>query len=736
MSQQATLYEIATALKISKQASGSRARKEAWPYQEEPHPGGKRRLYPLASLPKNVRSAVMAHRLSAVTPTAQAVVSTALANQAITPHAAVTTESDRAERDARCLVEREIRQMMDRAGCSKETAITTLLTNARAGRLDPAIDKALRRARDPRGLKGDGYPSVSSVKRYLRMSDKTPGRRAKDFSIKAWHRDAIVLRQRPQGSTTVWITEELAKLGHAVNYDQVYRFFRDKYSQIDQTKGRYTGSQLRSHRFYQHRTADGLAPGDEVHGDGWNTHFTAPHPVTGEFVTYEVWHFHDVATRYVTPPGLGLTEHFEVIAKGLENFIRVIGIPKIVQMDSTKIVKGSDRFTKAAHSLEERIGCTIVHPVEVGNSQANGICENFNTSWLDKKSRELATYQGSSMDTLSFRRVKKLTAAMVKAEKAGNQEEALKRHAEAEHRGKGRVFRSHQEAIDWITTTVAEYNDRPHRSLKKVMDDNGKTRHQTPREALIEHIANGWEPEAVDEDTLIDLFRPHKQKTVKRETVSTYGSMRYRNPEVLGHWNTKEVLVAYDIHDWQKVWVKTLQGELICEAWFVSATGYRAKSAYEAAEEKRANAQLKRLEKKSQAIKDGRMSLRVIEMPGDGLISARDIIDPGYPPERGSSLNVPMTAHVEIKPLSHFEAAGLLKPMVPGWSTMHFKRLVAGWPNGPMEQDLENVAAVLRDEAETEQPVDIPPYSDTVMMLYSDETDSTDGDELTEEAAG
>ncbi len=630
MSQTATLNEIAAAVGNSKQAVWARSNKEAWSFHEVAHPGGNRRLYPLAKLPQEVRSAVMAHRLNAAAPTLQNENAAAPAMPtpaAIYPHASVTTEADRAERDARCLVEREIRQMMEKTGCRTAAAITTLLTNARAGNLKPAIDKALRLARDRRGLKGDGYPSISSLKRYLHMSDKTPGRRAKDFSVKPWHPAAVELRQRPQGSTLVWITEELKKLGHAVNYDQVYRFFRDKFSQLDQLKGRFTGSQLRSRRFYQHRTADGLAPADEVHGDGWNTHFTAPHPVTGEFVTYEVWHFHDVATRYVTPPGLGLTEQFEVIAKGLENFIRVFGIPLHVQMDSTKIVKGSDRFTKAAHSLEERIGCTIVHPVEVGNSQANGICENFNTSYLDKQSRALATYQGSGMDTLSFRRTKKLTAAMVKAEKAGNQEEASKLHAEAERRGKGRVFRSHQEAIDWITTTVAAYNDRPHRSLKKVFDDNGKSRHQTPREALIEHIANGWEPVAASEDSLIDLFRPHKKVTVTRETVTPYGGMRYRNPEVLGHWNGKQVIVAYDIHDWRTVWVKTLQGELICEAEFVEATGYRAQSSYEAAEEKRAKAQLKLLEKKGQAIKDGRLSGRVIEMPSDGLISARDIID-------------------------------------------------------------------------------------------------------------
>jgi len=424
----------------------------------------------------------------------------------------------------------------------------------------------------------------------------------------------------------------LIEQGYTVSYDAVCEFFREQFSSLDQLKGRYTGSKLRSHKFYQHRTAEGLAPADEVHADGWNTHFSAPHPVTGEFVTYEVWHFHDVATRYVTPPGIGLTEQFEVIAKGLENFIRVLGRMLIVQTDSTKIIRGSERFTKAAHSLEERVGCTIVHPQEVGNSQANGICENFNTSWLDKQSRALATYQSpKQMDELSFKRVKKLTGAMVKAAAAGDLVLAEKKHTEAERMGKGRVFTSAEEARDWILKICADYNDRPHRSLKKVRGEDGKSRHQTPNEALAEHRANGWEPVAVDEETLIDLFRPVARCKVTRETVTPYGGMRYRNAEVLGHWNGKEVIVSYDIHDYRAVLVKTLDGEMICTAEFVAATGYRVQSAYDAAEEKRAKAQIRSHENKIKKIRAERMSGDVIEgdvIDEDGLISVRNLIGP------------------------------------------------------------------------------------------------------------
>lgn len=448
-----------------------------------------------------------------------------------------------------------------------------------------------------------------------------PMRRKQDLSVQPWHMLAVALRQRPQGSSFKWIEEQLRAQNHAVSYDQVTRFFRDKFSQLDQIKGRYTGSQLRSHKFYQHRTADGLAPADMIHADGWNTHFTAPHPVTGEFVTYEVWHFHDVATRYVTAPGIGLTENAEVIARGLENCIRELGVINHLQTDSTKVVKGSERFTKAMHSLEERLGFTWTHPKEVGNSQANGIAENFNTSWLDKCSRELATYQNkNSMDDLTFKRVKKLTAAMVKAANAGDKALRLAKKNEAERMGKGRVFDSYQQALEWINRIVSKFNDRPHRSLPKIADPaTGRKRHQTPREALAEHRANGWEPEALDETELIDAFRPHVVVKVTRETVSPYGGMRYRNPEVLGHWNGKQVVVAYDIHDYSQVWVKDLKGLLICVAEFVSATGYAAKTALEDGDEKRTLATLRRIEKKRETVL-ARNPVMAIECQGDGLV--------------------------------------------------------------------------------------------------------------------
>lgn len=566
-----------------------------------------------------------------------------------------STPADRDQERARGRVLDALAKLQADTGCSQEAALITLITSARAGLLPAVTVAALRMARDNRGRKSataDGLPSDRSLKRWLAKERKGESLRAKkpeaDMEVQPWYALAVALKQRPQKPTYKWIHEQLVEQWDAAwgaeppSYDVVYRFFRDKFSQFEQLKGQHLGSSLRAHMFYQHRSAAGMAPFVEVHADGWNTHFTAPHPVTGEFVTYEVWHFRDVATRFVTPPSIGLSESFEVIAKGLENCIRVGGVPAVWQTDSTGSVKNDRMKLDPVTSIAERGGITIVHPQEVGNSQANGICENFNT-YLDRESRELATYQGAGMDSLALKRVKKITEKMVKAARAGDLATRDQMKREAERAGKGLVFESRDHAVAWINSKIDKFNDTPHSSLPKIADPmTGKRRHQTPREALHEAQAAGWQPVLMDEASLIDLFRPHLRKTVRRGCVSPFGGQRYYHAE-LPHWEGKEVQVAIDIMDWQTVWVKDLQGRLICEAKFVeAAAGYRAQSMYDFALDKRARAQVKRKENQITQIEE-RMVAPALDAPAAPVF---DIAMQLY----GDRVEAPAEALVEVLP--------------------------------------------------------------------------------------
>jgi len=626
MSARVTLAEIAAALGAHKTSVMRRATKEAWPYEEVPHPGGARRIYDPATLPKAVQGALQKRSIDAAVArlgeTLPAEPSQALpVVRERSPE--VTTAEQRMRRDCRETVLRELARLRDEAGCSQEAALITLLTNARAGACPDRLVRTLKAARDKRGRRGPGYdglPSVRSLKRWLGAADLTPLVVQKDMTPQPWHGLVIALLQRPQGSVIKWVHEQLAEqwnMGWGAtppSYHSVRRFIQDKASRVDVLKGRHTGSALKAHRFYHSRKTDHLDPFFEVHADGWGTHFTAPHPITGEFMTYEVWHFHCVRTRWVPPFSVGFSESSEVINKGVENCIRAGGVMAILQTDSTGSVKNDSFEFDPVIALSERAGFTVVHPHEVGNSQANGIPENFNT-YLDREARELATYQGKGMDSLTLKRVKKITAKMAKAATA---EDRARLRLEAQKTGKGLVLDSQPEMLAWLESKRLKWNAKPHRALEKIRDPStGRLRHMSPDEALAAARAAGWEPVLLDEASLVDLFRPHLRKTVRRGSVSTFAGQRYGSPE-LEHFNDQEVQVAFDIMDWRTVWVKDLQGRLIGEFPLVEAQG-RAASFYEYVTEKRARAQIRRKENQIEQIAE-RLAPQAIDAPAEPVI--------------------------------------------------------------------------------------------------------------------
>jgi putative transposase len=421
-----------------------------------------------------------------------------------------------------------------------------------------------------------------------------PGQREKDMSIKPWVPYLLAEMQRPQKPflTDAYraLCKKLPEHIAAPTYDMVYRWYSDKYSSLDKQRGRHQGSALNPHKYSRTRTADGMVPMQEIHSDGWGTHFTAPHPVSGKYVKLECWHTHDVATRYVFRPSVGLSESMLVILGSLYNAVATAGVPAVWQTDNTGSVKNDRVSFDPATSIQARMGVHIVHNLP-GNSQANGICENFN-KYLDRRARDLATYMSKGMDSLAAKRVLKVTQKLVKAEEL---EERRRLKAEAEKVGNGILVESFEHAQALLEQWCAEFNHTPHSALPKITDpETGKRRHQTPAEAMAEHLANGWEPLPVDRAQLEDLFRPHETRTVRRAKV-TLQTQAYHHPE-LEHWNGREVQIAYDVHDGERVWVKTLDGRLICEAKLDTIRGYRAMSVYEMAMDKRADAAIARHE--------------------------------------------------------------------------------------------------------------------------------------------
>ena len=662
---------IAAALGIEKRSVERRAIAGSWPYVEEPQRGGHKRLYAIATLPQTAQDA-LADRATAQAlqhlPSPPALVlpappnpaealpgrpqpsgSRALRIPATAPEDSTTEQRQRAL--SRQIVLRALAGVQASRRCTTRAAALLLLAEAAAGRITPALLMHLQQACDPRGGGLDGVgattpattpasalPSAGTLQRWARQQrdghSLVPRASAvASVAVRGWYAPYFALTDRPQKPTLKAAYEQLlgawqpewadAPGAPPPSYDACVRAHA-KRSKIDALKARHTGSALRSRSFYHHRTYADMAPWDEVHSDGWTTHFTAPDPVTGAFRTFEVWHFHDVATRYVPPMAIGKSEKTDVILDGLQRAIRAGGVMAIWQTDHTSSVKNK-RVMDEHSGLADRLGISVVHPAEVGNSQANGMAENFNT-WLDREARALATYQHPQrMDSATFVRVRRITNAMVRA--AGNPVERAGLRRQAMQLGKGIVFDSYADAEAWLRGLEAKWNNHPHSALPKVRDPaTGRLVHMTPQQSLDAARAAGWQPLTLPEGVLVDQFRPHLAKKVTRGTVSPYGGMRYHHP-ALAHHEGEDVLVAVDQDRPECVWVKDLQGRLIAQASFVEAVGPRTQSMREHADGKRAAARVRNLENKIDAIAAEQAAPLVLDMAAPGLDLAG--INPG-----------------------------------------------------------------------------------------------------------
>lgn len=544
---------------------------------------------------------------------------------------------------------------------STRAACLMFLTQAQANLLPPAIRGLIDTATDKRGRKnqsGDGLPSLETLQKWMKRYEEgyslIPKLPKAALVVEAWMPVAAKLHARPQKPT---MRDTHTKLVEGwsrswgwppISYDRLTRFFRHEFSTNDLLKGQHTGSALAAKLAYRKRSSAGLDPFIECHADGWTTHFTAPHPLTGEFVSYEVWHFHELSTRYVTKPSIGFTENTQVILAGLKNYIEELGVPAVWQTDHTRSVKNKVVKDDPLTSVTERLGTTVVHPSTPGNSQANGIAENFNT-YLDRAARELATYQHPDrMDSLTHRNVKRLTTKMMKAAMQGETPEASRLKLVAENTGKGRVFTSHAEAVAWIETAIGKFNNTPHSALAWVVDEEtGQRRRQTPREAKDMAIASGFERVMLSQEEMLDAFAIHVTRKVTRGMVQAFstanGPQVYRD-SALDHIEGQTVVVAWDMMDGSKVWVKDTAGNLLCTAALVETTGYRALSFYEASQEKRADQQLKRLDKKANAIAQRMAPVFDVSQAGGLPAPSANVIDM-------PTLVIPTTSPAEAAPL-------------------------------------------------------------------------------------
>lgn len=589
----ADFSEIAAALVVDKRSVERRSIKESWPFDEIAVRGGKKRLFPVATLPADVRQAVQAKRIDAIIVSSAAATPSATALPApagllIPAQAAhVLTDQQRAERDARRAVLAAIRNLQANSGCSQEAAMTTLLTTAKAGRLEPQLDALLRKARDPRGRAGDGYPSIRTLKRWLKAPDLAPKIAHQEMTVPAWAPALMRLYSQPQKPSLAWCVEELPRHLEAgvtaPNYDAARRFL-DKLGAITKQRGRMLPRQLKTLRPFIRRDASELLPGDIYTADGHTFDAEVSHPDHGRAFRPELTGVLDIATRKCVGWSAGLAESTWAVMDAQRHAFETSGVCARWYVDNGGGYRNAMQSDEVA-GFAARCGYEIAHSLPY-NSQARGIMERSHKSIWVRGAKTLPTYIGAPMDAEAKNKVFKLTRAHIKAT------------------GASPLLMTWDDFLQWCQKQVDAYNNRSHRGLTKWRDpETGKLRHMTPNEAWQKAVDEGFEPVMLTDAERVDLFRPEKICTVLR------GEIRFRNNLYFSHdleeFHGDKVRVGYDIHNGERVWVRDMEGRLLCVAEFeANKRAYYAQSVIQQDRVKRAAARERRLEMHLQEVRD------------------------------------------------------------------------------------------------------------------------------------
>jgi putative transposase len=496
----------------------------------------------------------------------------------------VETDAQRLRADARKGILTTIERLMAQCRVSREAAMTTLLTQAKAGTADDHIVMMLRAARDERGRKGDGFPSIRSLKRYLGLSKTgslAPKKPRAEFTVPAWATAFLSIHQVPQNPSVKHSYQQFADAFRMRDREwdfpsihQVRRFL-DKLGNVTREVGRMGPRELKSIRPFIRRTFDQLLPNDVWSADGHTFDAEVQHPLHGRPFRPEITAIIDIATRRATGFSIGLAESSLAVLDGLTNAVTNNGVLAIFYVD-----RGSgydNAMIKAeAIGMQGLLGFEVTHSLPY-NSQARGVVERFHQSLWIRAAKELPSFIGDDMDRQAKLAHFKITRNAIK-------------------NGGALPLMAWEQFMRFCQEQIDKYNARPHSTLPKIVDPaDGKRRHMTPDEALDAFRAKGWEPIRLNDAETRSVFRPRVERTVARGEIALFNNRYFSG--LLEEFHGERVQIAFDIHDAQRVWVHHMDGRFICTAEFgANQRHYMPMSFVERAREKRADARLKRLD--------------------------------------------------------------------------------------------------------------------------------------------
>lgn len=526
----------------------------------------------------------------------------------------------RSTAEARAAICLEVKRLAEVGGTDK--AIMKLVDMASKNQLPEHIGQLVTIANARAGKEGKRTLSRRSIYRWLQDSEggvaTLAPKACEKIEIPAWAPHLMSLYAQPQKPTLAYCLEVLSKIIpnniEVPSYSAANRFIK-KMNNVEAQKGRMGPRELKTIKSFVRRDTSQMWPADAYTADGHTFDAEVAHPAHSKAFRPEITTVLDIATRRAMGWSAGLAESTWGVVDALRHAVMQGGIPSIFYVDN-----GSG-FKNAAMSNEvtgfmARLSITLTHSLPY-SSQARGIEErSHQTIWV-KGAKQLPTYMGASMDPEAKQRAYKLTRGDVKAT------------------GKSSYLMPWSTFLEWCQAQIDEYNNRPHRGLPKIYDENGTKRHQTPNEAWAAAVAEGFKPVMIEAAEADDLFRPYKEAVTRRGEITLFTNTYFSHDLEAYHGET--VRVGYDIHDASRVWVRNQSGQLICVAEFeANKRSYFPHSFIEQAAEKRAKGRIARAQVKieeaeqelsppQQLVYDSSIELPV--MSTDQFVEANNMVD-------------------------------------------------------------------------------------------------------------